>query len=1153
VNAPDYEIELVGPDGTAQTHLLAHAVEVGRDAEWSVPDGLVSRRHLQLDPIAEGVIVRDLGSANGTRVNGHPLTSPVTISPGDVVAIGSSSLQIRAVLPGGTDSARAPTIAPPPPQPTLGPGTQPPAQTASSQSPSVPPPTQSEPAGPPPQTAPARTAAQSAPAEHAQPSHRPALDQLTAMETDAAVIRYRPGSPAESIAGTVAKDVVRARGRLAGVGSEPWGVRPQVCLVDPFPDPARPGSVVSSGAVVDAERNEIWVVTAADRPSDPPERYLARFFGSALPAGDDLGMLLDGYGLHLALDDEVDERIGDRELPPFDAADDEMAPLMAASFVGYLIEAEGREAFLRLLATARPGGVEAAAREVYGEDLARFERRWRADHARGEVRAQPRAFLRLALRELRPHLPKQLEIAFYMLMGLGFTTIFPFVFRELVDVAIPSGEWSEVGRLLGFLAIVLAVSQLAQLRRSYLSARVSVEVVTSIRTRMFRRLQELSPGWFHRREQGDVLSRFFSDVGQLEAGFSATLRDGVFQLVTLLVSAAVLIALNPLLAAIVLAGVPAVALIYRAMATGALKRSMAVQERSGSLLNVASENYSAQPVVKAFGLEAREMARFDRASGRLVDSSLRLALFGGTFSLSVGSVVGALRLVVLAVGTWFILEGDFTIGGLVAFMGVMGEVLGPVGQLTGVGQQLQESTGALARINEVLEAELDVPDDADGIEMPRPTHEIRLSGVDFSYVPGGDPVLSGVDCVIPVGAKVAFVGPSGAGKSSVLSLLMRFYDPTAGAITVDGTDMREATLASLRRHLGVVFQENFLFDATIRENIRMGRPDASDAEVEAAARAAAIHDTIMALPNGYETLVGERGGRLSGGQRQRVAIARAVIRDPAVLVLDEATSALDPRTERQISATLDEIAQGRTTVSVTHRLASVTGYDCIFVLVDGRLVERGTHDELLALGGTYAALWAEQTGEPMVSAAPPVDVTAALAQVPFLAPLGADDLAALAGRLRPHELSAGQRVPEGAGRLWLVHHGHGRVLVPTGGGTGQAVAELGPGACFGVSALLGDEVGAELEAAGALRLLLLEADDLATLADRVPAVAAALEGGGRPGPQPDGGTVLRATLGPGHQLSVPAGTAPSRATAGSTPLPDVQDIRRTLGPTPRAS
>jgi ABC-type multidrug transport system ATPase subunit len=466
--------------------------------------------------------------------------------------------------------------------------------------------------------------------------------------------------------------------------------------------------------------------------------------------------------------------------------------------------------------------------------------------------------------------------------------------------------------------------------------------------------------------------------------------------------------------------------------------------------------------------------------------------------------------------------------------------------LTSIGQQLQSATGALVRINEVLDEAPEIVDAPEATHLDPLTREIRLANVGFSYS-SERRTLEGIDAAIPAGSRVAIVGPTGAGKSSVLALLTRFYDPTEGSVTIDGKDIRNATLASLRGQMGVVFQDTFLFDNTVRENIAMAKPGATDAEVEAAARAAELHEFVVGLPRGYDTLVGERGGRLSGGQRQRLAIARALLRDPAILVLDEATSALDPRTERLIADTLERVSEGRTTIFVTHRLTSIVGYDRIFVIADGRLVEQGTHDELLRRGQVYATLWTEQTGG-VVATEAPFDATGALARIPLFAGLGSDQLATAAGRLRAVDLAAGETLPEGGGRISILRRGQARLLVPDLTGTLAPVAQLSPGDAFGVAALLGRESGAVLEAIGRVGLVVLDDAAMAGLAATIPAVGAALAGApaaARPAAAPLGGRRLsRLTFGPqrrplslaGHEQEVEA--------------PGADEVRRLTGALP---
>jgi ABC-type multidrug transport system fused ATPase/permease subunit/pSer/pThr/pTyr-binding forkhead associated (FHA) protein len=1089
-------------------------LEVGRECSGIVlSDSLVSRRHLILTVGSKGLTGTDLGSTNGTVLNGGQLGAETILVAGDVLRLGDTEIQVVESSDNAYSPGEAPAVVQDEPAAV--------DETVVSQRPqALPHPPPPVPADPPSQRpSPSRPLSDQAPAPSIQPppAARPALDSLATRETESAVIRYRPGSVGESAVSWVAASVKRARRRLAGLGSEPWGIKPQICLVDPFPDPEDPAKIVAYGTVVDAGRNEIWMVVTAESPPESPERPLALVFGAALPAAAELTMLLEGYGLHLAGAPDADEQLKEQDLGPLANADEELAGPMSLSFVRYLLDRGNPDNFRRLLAESQPGRLDDTATAIYGSGMAALEEAWQSRLLQGSAPVRPGAFLRLALRYLRPHRRREAEMFVYMLAGLGFTMIFPFAVKHLFDVAIPSGDFSQVLGVIGLLGGAFAISLVAGLRQSYLSAYVSSAVIREIRTSMFGRLQSLTTGWFGRQQQGDVVSRMVSDVAALESGLSETVREGFFQMLSLVVAAIVLMILNPLLGGIVLVGAPLVGIVYKQMSGGARKRSLEVQEQMGTLVSVASENFGAQQVVKAFSLEGRERGRFRRACDRLFSAQLRLQLFGGLFGLSVTTIVTALRLIVLGLGAWLILEGDLTVGGLVAFLGLMGEVLSPVTVLTGIGQEIQAATGALERVNEVLEAIPEVDDTPEATPLSPLQHEIRLDKIGFSYSPERR-TLDGIDAVITAGSRVAFVGPTGAGKSSVLQLLMRFADPGEGGVLFDGRDLRTATLSSLRDQLGVVFQESFLFDASIRENIALGKPNATDAEVKAAARAAELHDYIEDLPRGYDTMVGERGGRLSGGQRQRLAIARALIRDPRVLILDEATSALDPRTERLIADTLARVGEGRTTVAVTHRLNSITGYDRIFVIVAGKLVEQGTHDELVRFGGVYAGLWAEQTGGASV-AEPPFDAAAALRKLPLFADLPDSQIELVVSRLQPQTLSSGQVVVEGGGRLAIVRRGRARISAEIGAGEGT---ELGPGDAFGLAALLGNETGAVLVAEGPVTLLVLDDQAMASLAGALPSVAAALE---RPkaAASPAGGRRLSRMTMLGSRLSLPPG------------------------------
>jgi ABC-type multidrug transport system fused ATPase/permease subunit len=839
---------------------------------------------------------------------------------------------------------------------------------------------------------------------------------------------------------------------------------------------------------------------------------MALLFGMALPAGPELSALLEGWGLHVADAPDPTAELRHIPLPPIAAARGELRGAMALSFVKFLLERGSEQFFRRLLTEAQPGQVEVTAQQIYGVGLSALEEQWQQAVAAGSARdIKAGQFLRMSMRYLRPHRLRVVEILLLAGLGIAFSTVaLPLATKRLVDSALPTAvrtvSFSPIASVLGMVVAVAVLSSLAQLRSAYASAYVSSDIVREVRLQMFERLQGLSAGWFGRRQQGEVMSRVFSDVFLLEQGLSQVVVTGIASVVQLGVSAVMLFKLNARLAVITLVGAPVVAVVYRLMSEGVQKRSMAVQEETGNSYNVVGENYQALPVVRAFSLQDREIGRFRRASDDLFRKVLRLHLYSGVFNVFVGMVITTLSIGVLGYGCFLIIHHQLTIGALMAFTGLMGTVISPVTSLANITRTIQESSGALVRINEILDSTPEIADVPGAAALPRLDGEIRLADVSFSYTPERR-TLEEIGLTIPAGSRVAFVGPTGAGKSSVLGLLMRNYDPDEGAVLFDGQDIRDIAVESLRGQLGVVFQESFLFDATVRENIALGNPGADNAQIEEAARAAELHDFIMTMPRAYDTLVGERGGRLSGGQRQRLAIARALVRDPRVLLLDEATSALDPRTERLIADTLDRVSAGRTTIAVTHRLTSITNYDRIFVLVQGRLVEAGTHDELVRRGGVYAMLWAEQTG-----AAPPMeapfDALGALFRIPLFTGLGPADLAEVAARLQAGELSPGQRLPEGTGRLFIVRHGRSRVLLPTLGGELAPVAELGPGDAFGMNALLGQERGAMLEAVDHTSLLVLDQAALSDLATRFPTIGNALTGTRAPSAAPAGGQRL---------------------------------------------
>jgi len=462
-------------------------------------------------------------------------------------------------------------------------------------------------------------------------------------------------------------------------------------------------------------------------------------------------------------------------------------------------------------------------------------------------------------------------------------------------------------------------------------------------------------------------------------------------------------------------------------------------------------------VVKSFSLEQRAIAAFERALLQLRESSLERVRLGARLSGNSSLVFAAVRLLVLGAGAVLIMSDRMSVGELVAFVGLIGQVLSPVTSISGQYQQVQSATGAFDRVEELMAETPDVAEDPLATEQPDLEREIRLDGVSFRYG-DGQAVLRDVTLAIPAGSRVAVVGPSGAGKSTLIGLLLRLYDPSEGRILFDGRDIREATLASIRRQLAIVPQETYLFNASIRENIGLGRDGASDEQVASSARAAALDQFVEQTEAKYETIVGERGVRLSGGQRQRLAIARALIRDPQVLVLDEATSALDAETEAAIMRTLDEVGRGRTTIMITHRLTSAVQCDRIFVLDQGRLVEQGSHQELCEQGGVYWRLYSEQQAGVLESMPLAVE-RRLLARVPLFASLTPGELARVTRRATPERYEAETTVVhqgEPADKLYVIAAGEVEVLVDDRQGEPRRVKTLGSRSYFGEIALLGD-------------------------------------------------------------------------------------------------
>ncbi|MFJ8203773.1 ABC transporter ATP-binding protein [Micromonospora chalcea] len=536
----------------------------------------------------------------------------------------------------------------------------------------------------------------------------------------------------------------------------------------------------------------------------------------------------------------------------------------------------------------------------------------------------------------------------------------PFLLRTVIDRALPERDLTLLAWLVAGMVAVAAVTAVLGVAQTWISTRVGQQVMHRLRADVFAHLQRQSIGFFVRTRTGEVQSRITNDIGGMQAVVTSTATSIAANLTTVVATTIAMLALSwrlTLVSAVVLP--PALWLTRR---VARLRREITAQrQRELADLTVTIEeglSVSGVRLAKTLGTGPALVDRFTASSARLVDLELRSEL-AGRWRMAAMSIVFAAIPAVIYLGAGLPgTAGTLTIGTLVAFTALQGNLFRPLMGLLNVGVTLTASLALFARIFEYLDLPVEVAEPARPVPLDPATARghLRVEDVTFSY-PGSDTAaLAGVSLDVPAGTSLALVGETGSGKSTLAALISRLHDPDAGRITIDGIDLRDLRPADLAAVVGVVSQETYLLHGTVRDNLRYARPDATDADIEAAARAARIHDLIAALPAGYDTMVGSRGHRFSGGEQQRLAIARTLLRDPRILVLDEATSALDTETERAVQRALDELARGRTVVTIAHRLSTVRDADRIAVLDHGRIVESGTHDALLDRRGRYAAL-----------------------------------------------------------------------------------------------------------------------------------------------------------------------------------------------------
>lgn len=564
---------------------------------------------------------------------------------------------------------------------------------------------------------------------------------------------------------------------------------------------------------------------------------------------------------------------------------------------------------------------------------------------------------------LRPYVPRMIVAGVLVMAVAAINLALLRLAGTLWDVITVGRDAGRMTELIGVFLALVVVQGLCSMGHSYLTAWVSQRIVADFRRHLFVHLQQLSVAFFARRRTGELLSRLMNDVTVIQTVVTETPIDSAKQLVTLIGGVAFLLVMNWRLCLLILALLPALVLVAKLFGRRLKALSTSIQDQTAALSTLIEEVISGIRIVKSFVQSGREADRFSAQIDQALSLTLRRAAIMAVFIPTISLLTFSAAAAVLWYGGQQVIEGVVTPGDLFAFVLFAGILIGPFSSAARVFAQVKEAQGATQRVFDILEARPEIHDRPGAHHLPPAAGHVRTEAVSFSYDPRS-PVLSDLSFEAKPGELVAIVGPTGAGKTTIINLLHRFYDPTHGRITVDGHDLRDVTLASWYGQVALVPQETVLFGGTILDNIRYGRPDAEEAEVEAASRAAHAHEFISAFPDGYRTVVGEKGVNLSGGQRQRIAIARAILKHPRMLLLDEATSSLDTESERLVQEALEQLMKGRTTFVVAHRLSTIQRADRILVLDKGQLVEEGTHAELLARQGLYHYLYTMRINEP---------------------------------------------------------------------------------------------------------------------------------------------------------------------------------------------